>query len=132
MDAGLFFPERYLKGDDFTGREVTLTIRSVNQETLHGDTGDEDKIVFYFEEIHRKAESDGRVKDQKRMVLSKSLYVDFVTMFQYRETKDWHGKRITLYRGKAVKGGKMVIRARLAAESKPLPEPETQPSPETK
>ena len=117
MDAGLFFPERYLKGDDFTARDVALTIRSVNQETLHGDAGDEDKIVMYFEEIHAKAEREGRVKDQKRMVLSKSLFVDFVSMFNSKETKDWHAKRVTFYRGKAVRGGKMVIRARVAPES---------------
>jgi hypothetical protein len=127
MDASLFFPERYLKGDDFTAREVTLTIRTVNQETLHSEAGDESKIVLYFEEIHRKAESEGRVKDQKRMVLSKSLFVDFVTMFNSKETKDWHGKRITLYRGKAIKGGKMVIRARIAPETQtPVDPAETQ------
>lgn len=119
MDAGLFFPERYLKGDDFTGREVTLTIRTVNVETLHGDAGDEDKIVMYFDEIHRKAEAENRVKDQKRMVLSKSLFVDFVSMFGTKETKDWHAKRVTFFRGKALKGGKMVIRARVASETQP-------------
>lgn len=113
MDAGLFFPERYLKGDDFASREVALTIRSVVVETLHGDSGDEDKCVIYFEETHAKAEREGRTKDQKRMVLSKSLFVDLTGLFG-RETRDWHAKRVTFYRGKAVRGGKMVIRAKLA------------------
>lgn len=114
MDASLHFPELYFKGDDFAGKEVTLTTRSIVVETLHGDAGDEDKIVLYFKETKAKAEREGRPKSEKRMVLSKTLYVDFVTMFNSKETKDWTDKRITFYRGKAIKGGKQVIRARLA------------------
>lgn len=114
MDASLHFPELYFKGDDFASREITLTTRSIVVETLHGDAGDEDKIVLYFKETKAKAEREGRPKSEKRMVLSKTLYVDFVTMFNSKETKDWTDKKITFYRGKAIKGGKLVIRARLA------------------
>lgn len=119
MDSSLHFPALYFKGDDFASREITLTIRSVVLETLHGDAGDEDKIVVYFKETKARAEKDGRPKSEKRMVLSKTLYVDMVTMFNSKETRDWENKRITLYRGKAIKGGKMVIRAKLAGATEP-------------
>lgn len=130
MDASKFFPELYFKGDDFTGREVDLTTRAVVVETLHGDRGDEDKIVVYFDETLAKATADGRPTSEKRMVLSKTLYVDFVTMFNSKETEAWKGKKITLYRGKSVKGGKMVIRARIAVP-RSTPATTTPAKPET-
>jgi hypothetical protein len=126
MDASLQFPELYLKGDDFTGRDVTLTIRAIRQESLHSEKGDEDKIVMYFEETFAKAQREGRPKSEKRIVLSKSLYVDFVGMFDSKETDNWRG-RVTFFRAKAVAGGKMVIRARAANQTEPQP-----PTTETK
>jgi hypothetical protein len=114
MDASLHFPQLYFKGDDFKAREVTLTVRSVVVETLHGDAGDEDKIVVYFVETKAKAERDGRPKSEKRLVLSKTLFVDFVSAWG-KETKDWEKRRVTLWYGKAIKGGKMVVRMKPAA-----------------
>lgn len=115
MDIDLLFPEKYLKGDDFINREVTLTIRNVIQDDLFIPSAGkkQPKAVVFFEELHAKAEAIGRVDDQKRIIISKTLKLDIVTLFG-KETKAWHGKRLTLYRGPAVAGGKMVIRARLA------------------
>jgi hypothetical protein len=120
MDASLHFPDIYLKGDDFIGREVTLTIRAVVEETLHGTAGDEQKIVVYFVETKAKAERDGRPKNEKRVVLSKSLFVDLAGMFG-KETKAWEKQRVTFFRGKAISGPKLVIRAKPAAAPSTAP-----------
>jgi hypothetical protein len=122
VDASEFFPELYLKGDDFATREVTMTIRQVVVETLHGNKGPEEKIVMYFDETRAAALKKGKPQHEKRIIASKSLYVDFVAAMG-KQTSTWETKRFTFYRAKQVGSGtKLVIRARPAT-------PETQPQP---
>jgi hypothetical protein len=123
VDASEFFPELYFKGDDFATREATLTIRQVVVEELHGNKGPENKIVVYFDETRAHAQKKGNPKAEKRMIVSKSLYVDFVAALG-KQTSEWEKKRFTFYRAKQVgSGGKLVIRARPATAETQQTEP---------
>jgi hypothetical protein len=115
MDSRLLFPEKYLKSDDFAGREVTFTIREAKSEMLHKPKGEEEAIVLYFEELHAKALATGRPQNQKRIALGKTLQRDLESVLGSSMTEDWKGRRVTFFRGPALAGGKQCIRAKAAA-----------------
>lgn len=84
MDFDLLYPGRFLKSAQFSGRDVTLTIKAVRTEELEGDKGKQVKPIVSF--VERPLE----------LVLNRTNGLSIRAMFG-RETNDWIGKRVTLY-----------------------------------
>jgi len=115
MDSAPFFPEKYLSKDDFVGRAVTMTICEVAIEELFSQGGKQKKIVVYFKEAREKAAKDGWPQNEKRIVLGKTLWSDYCSLFGSKDTAAWVNKAATYYVGPALSGGKNCIRAKAAA-----------------
>lgn len=121
VDMSLEFPSLYLSAEDFEGgKEATLTIKRVVKETVKSERGEEQKWIIYFEELHAKAVAAGTPDKQKRMILGKSFNTDLVSFFG-KESEGWPGKRVVLYKGKAIKGGKQCIRGRFVQPTTTTP-----------
>ena len=53
MMVELMFPSKYLKAADFKGKDVTLTIKSVQMDELESKRGKEWKYIVHFEETDK-------------------------------------------------------------------------------
>ena len=84
MKVGTAFPSKYLKAADLQGREVVVTIDSVEMANI-GD--DEDKLVVYFQ----------GGKNNKGMVLNRTNANMITEIAGTDETDEWHGVKIKLY-----------------------------------
>lgn len=93
----------YLKASDFDLKGTTLTIRTVQEETLGSGKDAKDKWVIYFEEQEK-----GLVLNVTNMNMIAELHGD--------ETDDWEGKQVVLYRTKAEYQGKRVDAVRVKDE----------------
>ena len=101
----LMFPSRFLKAAEFGGRDVTLTIVSVAMDDLQMRSGQKQrKPLVTFRET------------EKQLVLNKTNAVAIAEVLGSKATKDWAGKRVTLYPTRANFGGEQVdaIRVRRA------------------
>lgn len=96
MDFRLLYPNLFISGVELRGKDVTLTIRKVVVETLKSERGEEKKPVVYFEETRKKAEQDGDVSKEKRLVMNKTNAVTIASIYG-NEIDNWKGKQITLY-----------------------------------
>lgn len=96
MDVRLLYPNNYISGADLRGKDRTLTIRRVVVESLKSERGEEKKPVVYFEETRAKAEADGDVSKEKRLVMNKTNAMTIASLHG-NEIDNWKGKRITLY-----------------------------------
>jgi hypothetical protein len=74
-----------LVAEEFGGKDVTLTIKEVKQETLKNERGEEQKIVLYFEETPRAVAMN--VTNCKQ--LTENVGSGFV--------QDWVGQKVTFY-----------------------------------
>lgn len=94
FDTKIMYPSSYLKADDLD-KDYTLTISSVTQEELTM-VGGVKKVAFlvYFEET--KWSADANQTEEKRLVLNKTNTMS-IKKHHGRFTKDWTGKKITLY-----------------------------------
>lgn len=84
MDFELLFPGRFIKSQQFNGRDVTMTIKAVVLEELEGIKGKQQKGLVSFEER------------PLQWVLNRTNASALKAMFG-RETNAWVGKRVTLY-----------------------------------
>lgn len=96
MDVRLLYPNNYLSGLDLGGKDVTLTIRRVVVEALKTERGEEKKPVMYFEETRKKAEQNGDVSKEKRLVMNKTNAMTIASLLG-NEIDNWKGQRITLF-----------------------------------
>jgi hypothetical protein len=129
MDARLLFPKEYLCAADLAGKDVTLTISRLAQESLRTDKGDEDKWVLFFVEMEARHARDKK-KLNKRLVLNKTN-AKAIAKLHGNETDDWKGKQLTFFATTCQAFGETVdcirIRDRVAPKRRngnPEPEPE--------
>ena len=85
MDVALLHPSRFLKSQEFKGKDVTLTITGVHLEELEDEKNrKQNKGVVTFKET------------PKLLVINRTNSDCIKGMFG-RETNNWIGKRVTLY-----------------------------------
>jgi len=101
-----FFPSKYLKASDLQGRDVRVTIASLNPEQFENDGKTETKLVCYF------------AKKEKGVVLNKTNAATIATAYGYDYTQ-WPGNQITLYMAMVDAWGETreAIRVRVTAEN---------------
>ena len=101
-----FFPSKYLKASDLQGRDVRVTIASLNPEQFENDGKTETKLVCYF------------AKKEKGVVLNKTNAATIATAYGYDYTQ-WPGNQITLYVAMVDAWGETreAIRVRVTAEN---------------
>lgn len=97
MHVRLLFPAEYLSHEDLeaAGKDVTLTISSLDQEEVRGDKGKELRWVLSFHEMDERHRKDN-TRPRKRLILNKTNAKQIAQLYG-PETNDWAGKRITLY-----------------------------------
>lgn len=83
VDWDELYPGRFIKTVDLKGKNVTLTIASVDLEELEGDKGKQVKGVVGFE------------KTEKQLALNKTNGICLREMFG-KKVQGWVGKRVTL------------------------------------
>ena len=101
-----FFPSKYLKASDLQGRDVRVTIASLNPEQFENDGKTETKLVVYF------------LNKEKGVVLNKTNAGTISTAYGYDYTT-WPGNQITLYMAMVDAWGETreAIRVRVTAEN---------------
>lgn len=108
MHYELLFPSQYLKASDLKGRDVTVTIEHVVQETLEGKQGKrEKKPAVYFAEV--KAKPD---EPRKRLVLNITNARTIAALYG-NDTDGWKGRRVTLFSATVDGFGKAVDAIRI-------------------
>jgi hypothetical protein len=107
MKLSTLFPHRYACGAELQGKDITVTIRAVELETMRANASapSNDKAVVYFHET------------QKGVVLSKTLAYQIAAALHSDETDEWAGRQVTLYPEAVTVAGtpRMAIRARISA-----------------
>jgi hypothetical protein len=83
VDWDELYPGRFIKCADLKGKNVTLTIASVDLEELEGDKGKQIKGVVGFD------------KTEKQLALNKTNGICLKEMFG-KKVQGWVGKRVTL------------------------------------
>lgn len=85
MDVALLHPSRFIKSQEFLGKDVTFTITAVHLEELEDENNQKiDKGVISLKET------------KKRWIINRTNSDCMKGMFG-RETKEWIGKRVTLF-----------------------------------
>lgn len=83
VDWDELYPGRFIKAADLKGKNVTLTIASVDLEELEGDKGKQIKGVVGFD------------RTEKQLALNKTNGICLKEMFG-KKVQGWVGKRVTL------------------------------------
>jgi hypothetical protein len=86
-DYDQLYPNRFIKGAEFRGKAVTLTIIDIAKEEFEdkkGKNGKALKVVLTF-------------KETERQLLANKLNCTAIMLMFGRNTKDWRGKRVTFY-----------------------------------
>lgn len=98
MRKDQIFPSKYLKEPDLRGREVTVTISTVERVSFQGKPG----LVIYFEG-----------KD-KGLAVNQTIFDQITWATGESDTDQWPGNRITLYPTETTFQGEMrpVIRVK--------------------
>jgi len=121
LDGKLMFPTQYLASEEFTGKDVPLTIKDVRVENLRmSDGGTEDKVILTF------------TKTDKKLVLNKTNATTIAKLYG-GEARAWVGKTITLFPTECSAFGKTVdcIRVRSTKpKHKPASDPGSAPATE--
>lgn len=119
------YPTKYLSAEDLGDKDITLTIESVELETIGQGAKATDKLVIGF----KGAKKSFVVNKTNANTISKVLGSD--------ETDDWIGQRITIGPREVEFQGDMVMSIRVslkrptsAGAAKPKPEPTPEPVPE--
>ena len=114
LDGKLMFPTQYLASEEFTGKDVPLTIKDVRVENLRmSDGGTEDKVILTF------------TKTDKKLVLNKTNATTIAKLYG-GEARAWVGKTITLFPTECNAFGKTVDCIRIRS-TKPKPKPASDP-----
>jgi hypothetical protein len=86
MDTSNLYPSKYVGSDDLKGNHVTVTIRELKLESLKDRNGlQQMKPVLYFQ------------KTEKGLVVNKTNLKSLWAIFSSKSSKDWIGKKISLY-----------------------------------
>lgn len=85
MDAALLHPSRFLKSQEFNGKDVTYTIASIVLETLEDTSGSKKRKGLI-----------GFAETEKLLVINRTNSECMKAMWG-RETDNWLGKRVTLF-----------------------------------
>lgn len=113
LGGTLMFPNDFLAAVEFKGKDVTLTIASVEIESLRTKGGgNESKPVLKFSET------------KKKLVCNKTN-ADSIAQMYGSEAKEWVGKRVTLYPTKAKFGRETVDAIRVREKVPPAPKTST-------
>jgi hypothetical protein len=85
MDAALLHPGRFLKSQEFKGKDVTYTLASVDLEE--------------FEDAKKRKKTKGVIsfKETSKLFIINRTNTDCIKGMFGRETNDWIGKRVTFY-----------------------------------
>jgi hypothetical protein len=104
MDTSNLYPSKYVGSDDLKGNHVTVTIRELKLESLKDRNGlQQMKPVLYFQ------------KTEKGLVVNKTNLKSLWTIFGSKSSKDWVGKKITLFSMPVQFGDEMRQGIRIAA-----------------
>lgn len=116
MRRDQLFPSKYLKVPDLKGREVAVTIESVEQTKIQGDTVN----VVHFE------------NKEKGLIMNVTIYNQISKAAGSEDTDEWIGTKITLFPTTTEFKGEEVdcIRVRAGNGSKPARRPDPEPDPQ--
>jgi hypothetical protein len=78
------YPNRFLKGVQFKGRPVTLTIVGIEKEELGAEEQKKTKVILSF-------------KETKLQLIANKLNCTAIMLMFGRNTKDWLHKRVTFH-----------------------------------
>ena len=93
----LMFPSDYMAWEEFKGKEVTLTFKTISKEDLRKiDGSSERKAIATF------------VETPKKLVMNKTRGGQAAEALGSEQALDWIGKRIALYPGKYKNGTNMI------------------------
>lgn len=84
VDWDELYPGRFLKAPELKGKVVTLTVKDVWLEELHGNDGPEMKGVVSFE------------RTEKQLALNKTNGILIKAMFG-RDVTKWAGRKISIH-----------------------------------
>lgn len=99
MDLDSLIPStsKYLKKDDVPASGKNVTVKGFKKEMIKGDSGEEEKIVLYFDEF------------EKGLVLNRTNLERLKISTGAQTTQEVKGKVVNLYNDKFVEfGGKIV------------------------
>ncbi len=103
------FPSRYVKGQDLQGRDVIVTLASVQPERMRPNSQSPElqKFVLYT------------VEGKKGVVLSKTLASQIARALGSDDSDDWTGMKVTLYPEPMTVAGvqRVAIRARKSTDN---------------
>jgi hypothetical protein len=112
LGGKLLHPSNFVAAVEFGGKDVTLTIASVQIEQLQRQGGKDNKPTLAFKET------------RKKLVLNKTNAGTIADMYGTR-AEEWIGKRVTFYPAKTGFGGETVdcirVRSRVPGSSAPPP-----------
>jgi hypothetical protein len=91
-DFDELFPGRFLKSGEFKGREVTLTIASVQIEELPDEKGTPNK-----DGVRVRVRGIVGFKQTKKLLVLNRTNGEAVKAMFGRQTDDWIGKRVTFF-----------------------------------
>lgn len=117
MRRDQLFPSKYLKAPDLRGKDVTVTVESVEQTKIRGDVVN----IVHFEG-----------KD-KGLIMNVTIYNQISKAAGSEDTDEWCGTQIVLFPTTTEFGGETVdcVRVRPSNNSKAskqlVPEPEPEP-----
>lgn len=130
-DYRTMYDRNYLYAYDLAGKEVTLTIDEVKASELQGSDGKKQKKpTVFFRELRQRQPADNR-----SLVLCKTNGKTIAAMYG-NDTKEWIGKRITLYAAMVSSFGSTVEAIRIrptvpkAKANGTVREPDQAPQPE--
>lgn len=115
MKLNQAFPSNYLKADDLGGKNVTVTIESVELAELGQGNDKESKLLISF------------VSKEKKLVCNKTNAGTIAGLYG-QETDDWAGKKITIGPREVEFQGKMVMAIRVSLIKPGVPAAKPQPS----
>ena len=94
------YPNRFLHAEEFRGKDVTLTIASVDLEELEGSRGKQIKVIICFKET------------RKQWVAPKSCGIPLKKMWG-KNAANWVGHKVTLYPAEVDSFGERVLAIRV-------------------
>jgi len=118
LDGELMFPSEYLAAEEFSGKDVTLTIKDVQFDDMKLKAGGKKrKPVLFFH------------KTNKKLVLNVTNANTIGKIYNEPEARNWIGKRITFFPTTCEAFGEIVncIRVRPKKPTANAAEPEQRP-----
>jgi hypothetical protein len=123
MNLDQVFPRKYATGEDLKGRTITIVIASCELESMRPNpqASEVQKLVIFAHGA------------QKGIIASRTLAEQIAGALGSRETKDWTGKKVSIFPVEMMVAGqkRTAIRAKPAANGvSELPDTFTEEDPE--